>query len=348
MIVTEDTPTDEQQTNWIKDESLGNKGVEMWGVWGGGVGGERSIFHQSEKDVLVERLLQELQESRRAGKDVSSNSDSLTSTNKSVTWPWIHDLNHRLQLVLTRALAPSTTIIYATGVRCYQGFCHAFKLIPVPGTKETITLFAAHLSQSMNPRIIQVYVAAVPFLHHSLGYKSPASRNPMLRLGIRGLHASTGLFTSGLRSANLLHSFDPRIDTTSRDISWSGEGIHFFFKRSRTDHMGKHTTICIGCTKGREMCPVAAMEATENAVAVPHTQHPSTTSEMGGHSHPRASAPPSYPWWINAAMVQTNTTPTVYVLVQPQQLPEWAFPLTPFRSSEDGEAKLTRNITIIP
>ncbi|KAL5516213.1 hypothetical protein EMCRGX_G001494 [Ephydatia muelleri] len=39
---------------------------------------------------MVERLLQELQESRRAGKDVSSNSDSLTSTNKSVTWPWIH------------------------------------------------------------------------------------------------------------------------------------------------------------------------------------------------------------------------------------------------------------------
>ena len=42
MIVTEDTPTDEQQTNWIKDEWLGWKGVQMWEKrlgWGGGMGG---------------------------------------------------------------------------------------------------------------------------------------------------------------------------------------------------------------------------------------------------------------------------------------------------------------------
>ena len=41
---------DEQQTNWIKDESLGYKGVEMWGVWGGDMGGERRVNH---KIVLV-------------------------------------------------------------------------------------------------------------------------------------------------------------------------------------------------------------------------------------------------------------------------------------------------------
>eukprot|EP00731_Ephydatia_muelleri_P028120 Em0019g993a len=46
-----------------------------------------------------------------------------------------------------------------------------------------------------------------------------------------------------------------------RDISWSVEGIHFFIKRSKTDQMGKGTTICIGRTKGRHTCPVAAMEA---------------------------------------------------------------------------------------
>ena len=42
MIVTEDTPTDEQQKNWIKDEWLGWKGVQMWEKllgWGGGMGG---------------------------------------------------------------------------------------------------------------------------------------------------------------------------------------------------------------------------------------------------------------------------------------------------------------------
>ena len=87
---------------------------------------------------------------------------------------------------------------------------------------------------------------------------------------------------------------------------------------------------------------------TENAVAVPLTQHPSSTTEMGGHSHPRASAPPSYPWWINVAMIQPNTTPTVYILVQPQQLPEWAFPLTSFKSLEDDKAQPTRHKPIIP
>ena len=84
-------------------------------------------------------------------------------------------------------MAPSTTTTYATGIRRYRGICHAFKLISVPGTKETITLFAAHLSRTLNSRTIQVYVAAVSFLHHSMEYKSPASSNPMLRLAIRGV-----------------------------------------------------------------------------------------------------------------------------------------------------------------
>ena len=48
------------------------------------------------------------------------------------------------------------------------------------------------------------------------------------------------------------------------------------------------------------------------------------------------------------AMIQPNTTPTVYILVQPQQLPVWAFPLTPFRSSEDDKSQPTRHIPIIP
>eukprot|EP00731_Ephydatia_muelleri_P032816 Em0024g360a len=108
------------------------------------------------------------------------------STNPNPTSP-ARDLNHHLQLLLNRAMAPSTATTYATGIRSYQGFCHAFKFIPVPVTKETITLFAAHLSRTLKSRTIQVYVAAVSFLHHFMGYKSPASSNPMLRLAIRGV-----------------------------------------------------------------------------------------------------------------------------------------------------------------
>lgn len=46
-------------------------------------------------------------------------------------------------------------------------------------------------------------------------------------------------------------SFDPRSHPTRRDVSWSGEGMYFFIKPSKTDQMGKGTTICIGRTEGR-------------------------------------------------------------------------------------------------
>ena len=48
------TPTDEQQTNWIKDESLGYKGVEMWEgrlVRGGGM--ERKINSISHVTIVT-------------------------------------------------------------------------------------------------------------------------------------------------------------------------------------------------------------------------------------------------------------------------------------------------------
>ena len=78
-------------------------------------------------------------------------------------------------------------------------------------------------------------------------------------------------------------------------------------KRSKTNQMGKGTTICIGRTEGRHTCPVAAMEAYIGCCCCP-THRPSSTSETGGHLRPRASAPPSNPWWSNVATTQPSTT----------------------------------------
>ena len=114
-----------------------------------------------------------------------------------------------------------------------------------------------------------------------------------------------------------VREFTVKYRTLTLGSTLPGGGMHFFIKRSKTDQMGKGTTICIVCTKGRHTCPVAAMEAYRGCCRC--STHSSPTSEMKGHSHPRASTPPSYPWWINAAMIQPNTTPTVHVLVQPQQ-----------------------------
>ena len=107
--------------------------------------------------------------------------------------------------------------------------------------------------------------------------------------------------TSG--SVNLLNqSFDTIGSNLPGKMSAGPEGMHFFIKWSKTNQMGR----CVQRTKGRHMCPVPAMEATENVVTVPLTPHPSSTSKMGEHSHLRASAPPFYPWYGGAMWLQSS------------------------------------------
>ncbi|KAL5517936.1 hypothetical protein EMCRGX_G003583 [Ephydatia muelleri] len=192
------------------------------------------------------------------------------STNPNPTSP-ARDLNHHLQLLLNRAMAPSTATTYATGIRCYQGFCHAFKLIPVPGTKETITLFAAHLSRTLNSRTIQIYVA-VSLIPAPL--REPHDRR-MLRAALTlGFFGFLRVSEFTLKNRGLTLRYHP----TRQDISWTGckriEGMHFFIKRSKTDQMGKGTTICIGRTEGRHTCPVAAMEAYRGCCRCPIQSSP--------------------------------------------------------------------------
>eukprot|EP00731_Ephydatia_muelleri_P003450 Em0001g3450a len=200
------------------------------------------------------------------------------STNPNPTSP-ARDLNHHLQLLLNRAMAPSTATTYATGIRRYQGFCHAFKLIPVPGTKETITLFAAHLSRTLNSRTIQIYVA-VSLIPASLHERLKAA--PLKRHDRRMLRAALTLgFFGFLRVSEFTfknRGLTLRYHPTRQDISWTGckriEGMHFFIKRSKTDQMGKGTTICIGRTEGRHTCPVAAMEAYRGCCRCPIQSSP--------------------------------------------------------------------------
>ena len=219
-----------------------------------------------------------------------------------------------------------------------------------------------------------MYVVAVFFLHHSLGYKSPASRKPMLRLAIQGLQCLQGpihlrptrlpltlemlghmlqrLETAPLKKLNCLmpraaltlgffgflrvseftvknRSFDPTFHPISPDISWSGEGIHSLIKRSKTDQMGKGTTICIGRTKGRHTCPVAAMEAYIEWCRCSTHSIPLFHFRDGRPLTPKCfcSTFLSLVDQCGYSMIPPNTTPTDYVLVQPQQAPERAFSL---------------------
>ncbi|KAL5497449.1 hypothetical protein EMCRGX_G013922 [Ephydatia muelleri] len=101
-------------------------------------------------------------------------------------------LEGRLRHLLHRAVAPSTSTTYRAGIRKYYAFCTQFNLTPLPGSKHTINLFAAYLSQVLRANTTQVYLAAVTHLHLTRGFSSPAHNNPTLNLAIRGMQRSQG------------------------------------------------------------------------------------------------------------------------------------------------------------
>ena len=102
------------------------------------------------------------------------------------TGPHLHthsvsqSLDMDLVSLIHRALAGSTTSTYTVGIQRYLTFCKALDLAPVPSTKRQVALFATHLSSSLRLPTIRVYLAAVSFLHHVGGHRSPVSGNSIL------------------------------------------------------------------------------------------------------------------------------------------------------------------------
>eukprot|EP00731_Ephydatia_muelleri_P015648 Em0009g72a len=178
------------------------------------------------------------------------------STNPNPTSP-ARDLNHHLQLLLNRAMAPSTATTYATGISPPQ---------PDPELQDHSGLCGSAQSHS----------CTTPW-----GTRAPLPRleaAPLKRHDRRMRAALTLGFFGFLRVSEFTYKnrrFDPRYHPTRQDISWTGEGMHFFIiKRSKTDQMGKGTTICIGRTEGRHTCPVAAMEAYRGCCCCPIQSSP--------------------------------------------------------------------------
>eukprot|EP00731_Ephydatia_muelleri_P001882 Em0001g1882a len=217
------------------------------------------------------------------------------------------------------------------------GFLPRLQADPSPWHERNYYTVKVHLSQSMNPRTIQVYVAAVSFLHHSLVYKSPASRNPMLRLAIQGLQRLQGAhspqaYMTATDSGNAeSHEAEDRPYQSRHQLVRKGHPLLHQAVEDQPDGQGYHYLHWVYQGQG----------------------HVSSGSNGGLQKmlslfHSLNTPLPLQRWEINVAMIQPITTPTVYILVQPQQLPEWAFPLTPFKSLEDDKAQPTRHIPIIP
>ena len=95
-----------------------------------------------------------------------------------------------MEKLLSRALVPSTSITYQTGIKRYYDFCSIHQWKPLPGTTQTLALFVTDLSMTLQPRTVQVYISAVSHLHHMNGFTSPANNNPVIKLLIQGIQRS--------------------------------------------------------------------------------------------------------------------------------------------------------------
>ena len=156
-------------------------------------------------------------------------------------------------------------------------------------------------------------------------WRTAGSRNPMLRLTIwshppqaQRIYSRTAILTLG---SNL-----------PGEMSAGPESMNFFIKWSKTNQMGR----CVERTKGRHMCPVPTVEAYRECC------HCSTHSSPLFHfkdgrplTSKRVSTPSFYPWYGEAMWLQSSQIQHPHWYSRVQYLPEQAFPLTPFRTSEE-------------
>ena len=122
-------------------------------------------------------------------------------------------------------------------------------------------------------------------------------------------------------------------------MSAGPEGMHFFIKWSKTNQMGR----CVQHTKGRHMCPVPVMEAYRecchcftHSSPLFHFKDGRTLTSKSFHSTFL-----SLVWWLQSSQMQHPHWCS--------HVPEQAFPLTPFGTSEEVKQSIVHvNSIAIP
>ena len=85
------------------------------------------------------------------------------------------------------ALSQASTRAYKSGYGKFIQFCKTIKAIPLPASRDTVALFAAHTSKKLSLTTVKVYLAAISQVHRRAGLSSPTRHNPALQLALRGL-----------------------------------------------------------------------------------------------------------------------------------------------------------------
>ena len=85
------------------------------------------------------------------------------------------------------AIAPTTRRTYKTGERKFTQFCVLQRWTPMPATDRMLSCFAAHLTQSVQPQTIHVYMAAVRNMHLEAEFQDPTMNALPLPRVMRGI-----------------------------------------------------------------------------------------------------------------------------------------------------------------
>ena len=90
------------------------------------------------------------------------------------------------------AIAPSTRRTYSAAEKKYLTFCTLHRWDPVPASDMTLSCFATHLTHTVRPQSIHVYLAAVRHMHAEFGLPDPTADADLLPRVLRGIKRSIG------------------------------------------------------------------------------------------------------------------------------------------------------------
>ena len=95
-----------------------------------------------------------------------------------------------MSLIIGSGHRKSTSRTYNSAQKSYLQFCNLFSLIPIPASEQTLLRYIAHISPSVGPQSIHVYLAAIRTMHITQGFDSPPTNTPRISLAIKGLLSS--------------------------------------------------------------------------------------------------------------------------------------------------------------
>lgn len=190
--------------------------------------------------------------------------------------------------MLAASRAPETQRKYRGAWAAFDAWAREQGVAALPASPSAVVSYLGHLhAEGLAPASLRLALAAIVDAHRAAGEESP--RGPKVVAFLRGLHRSVGAapkfrkaaltpdelrrlvsvlpgdlrglrdraiflvaFASALRRVNV-------VELRVADLAWRADGFVVHVRRSKTDQEGRGHSIAVH--RGRDLCPVAAVEA---------------------------------------------------------------------------------------